>query len=286
MTTTKSIIVPTDFSDHALKAVQYAAMIAAETGSRIVLFHAVSLHLSASIEEPPLNFPGDFEKVEQEQLIHLKHQLQKRYPRVEIDSCSKTGFPVEGINEIAAEKNAWMIIMGTRGANGLKELLVGSNTSSLIQHTEVPVLAIPDECEYNGIKKIVFATNMQKDDIRCLKKIIEYFGHASPVITLLHVEEGKLRDPEAALQSWFHTEVLPVVNYTHLQAECINETDIVKSLDEYLRHNKTDLLVTATRKRNLIERIFDRSITRKLIFHTHIPLLAMHTHASKGEMIL
>ena len=127
---------------------------------------------------------------------------------------------------------------------------------------------------------------MQKDDIRCLKKIIEYFGHANPVITLLHVEEGKLRDPEAALQTWFHAEVLPAVNYSHLQAECISETDIVKSLDEYLRHNKTDLLVTATRKRNLIERIFDRSITRKLIFHTHIPLLALHTHASKGEMVL
>lgn len=282
----KTILVPTDFSDPSVKAIQYATMIANEGLCKIILFHAVSLHLSATVEEPQFYAAGELEKIENEQLQQLKHHIQKRYPKVQFECISRTGFPVESIQEVAKDTSADLIIMGTRGANGIKGLLVGSNTSSLIEQTEIPVLAIPEESDYNGIKKIVFATNMQKDDVRSLKCIINMFGDHSPDITLLHIEDGHLRDPEAALQSWFHAEVIPQVQYSRLFAECISETDIVKSLDEYLRINRTDLLVTATKKRNFIERIFDRSITRKLVFHTHVPLLALHAHQSKGEMVL
>ncbi len=283
---TMTIIVPTDFSDPSLKAIQYAAMLAKEENGKIILFHAVSLHLSATVEEPQFYAAGELEKIENEQLQHLKFQIQKRHPNVQFESISRTGFPVETIQDIARENKADLVVMGTRGANGIKGMLVGSNTASLIQQTEIPVLAVPEESEYSGMKHIVFATNMQKDDIRCLNCIIRLFGVHSPNITLLHIEDGHLRDPEAALHTWFHNDVIPAVSYPHLFSECISETDIVKTLDEYLRDNKVDLLVTATKKRNFIERIFDRSITKKLVFHTHVPLLALHAHQVKSEMIL
>lgn len=282
----KTILVPTDFSDPSLKAIQYAATIAGETSSKIIIFHAVSLHLSATIEEPQFYVAGELEKIENEQLVHLKHQLQKRYPSIQFDSVSRTGFPVESIKEAAVEMNADLIVMGTRGANGIKGLMVGSNTSSLIEHTQIPVLAVPEETIYSGIRKIAFATNMQKDDIRCLKLIIEMFSAQQPDITLVHIEDGHQRDPEAALSNWFLNEVIPAIEYPKLKAECISETDIVRSLDEYLSTNKTDLLVTATKRRNFIERIFDRSITRKLVFHSTIPLLALQANQPKGEIIL
>ena len=282
----KTIVVPTDFSDPSLTAIHYATMIASEGNGKIILFHAVSLHLSATVEETKFYAAGELEKIENEQLHQLRHHIQKRHPKVQFECISRTGFPVESIQDIANEVKADLIVMGTRGANGIKGILVGSNTASLIEQTGIPVLAVPEESDYNGIRKIVFATNMQKDDVRCLKCIISMFGNNTPDITLLHIEDGHLRDPEAALHSWFHTEVLPQINYPKLFAECISETDIVKSLDEYLRTNKIDLVVTATRKRNFIERIFDRSITRKLVFHTHVPLLALHAHQPKGEMIL
>lgn len=282
----KTILVPTDFSEPAIKAIEYAISMAGDAATKIILFHAVSLHLSATVEEPQFYMAGELEKIENEQLIQLRHQLQKRYPAHHFESISRTGFPVDTIRQAAAENQADLIVMGTRGANGIKGLLVGSNTSSLIEHTTLPVLAIPEETEYTGIRKIVFATNMQKDDIRCLKQIIALFSGQQPTITLLHIEDGHLRDPEAALTAWFHEEVLPAIDYPHLYAECISETDIVKTLDDYLRENKIDLLVTATKRRNFIERIFDRSITRKLVFHTSIPLLALQAHQSRGEVVL
>lgn len=281
----KTILVPTDFSEPSLKAIQYATTMAGTT-TKIILFHAISLHLSATIEEPQFYMAGELEKIENEQLLQLRHQLKKRYPAHHFESISRTGFPVDTIRQVAAENHADLIVMGTRGASGIKGLLVGSNTSSLIEHTTLPVLAIPEETQYAGIRKIVFATNMQQDDIRCLQQIISLFSAQQPSITLLHIEDGHQRDPEAALATWFHNEVLPAIDYPQLYAECISETEIVKTLDEYLRENQIDLLVTATKRRNFVERIFDRSITRKLVFHTSIPLLALQAHRSKGEVIL
>lgn len=282
-----NILVPTDFSESANSALEYASKLASESSSCITIFHAISIHVANSTEESEFITSIELEKIEKEQLVQLKMQISKRYPRVQYEIVSKMGFPVELIAEIAKEKKFDLIIMGTRGASGMKELLVGSNTASLIHETECPVLAVPEQTVYNGIKKIVFATNMQKEDVACISKISKLFKQQNESsITLLHIEDGHSRDPEALLQAWFHEEVLPKVSYSNLSAESISEADIVKTLHEYLIQNKVDLLVTATRKRNLIERIFDRSITKRLVFHTHIPLLAFHLHGSKGEIVL
>jgi nucleotide-binding universal stress UspA family protein len=193
---------------------------------------------------------------------------------------------VEEIKNACNENNIDLVVMGTKGAGGLKEVLVGSNTGSLIHSTDCPVLAVPEEAVFKGLNHIVFATNMLKDDIQSIRNIIRLFGSMQPKITLLHIEDGHQRDAEAAVTNWFRTEVLPTINYPSLEVEVIPETDIIKTLHTFLDDHKADLLVTATRKRNLIERIFDRSITHKLVYHTHIPLLALHTHGTKGEMVL
>ncbi len=282
-----NILVPTDFSESANSALEYAANLVSKTGGEITLFHAISIHVSNTTEETEFITTSELERIEKEQLIQLKMSVSKRFPKVQFHCLSKMGFPVELISETVSEVKSDLVIMGTRGASGMKEMLVGSNTASLIQATECPVLAVPEQTSFSGINKIVFATNMQKEDISCLKKLIQLFGKdENAAITLLHIEDGHSRDPEAALQSWFHSEVLPQVTYKHLFAESISETEIVKTLHDYLSINKVDLLVTATRKRNFIERIFDRSITKRLVFHTHIPLLAFHAHGSKGEMVL
>lgn len=281
-----TLLVPTDFSEPSLKALNYAARVAADFGGKVIIFHAVGLHISSTSEEAEFISAGELEKIENEQLAQLRLSISKKYPKIQFEAASRIGFPIESINEMVVEHKADLVVMGTRGASGMKEILVGSNTSNLIRNTDCPVIAVPEESEYSGIEKIVFATNMQSDDVTCLNKIVKMFGKNNPAITLLHIEDGHQRDPEAALQKWFMGEVLPSVKYSNLFAECISETDIVKTLHDYLSTNKVDLLVTATKKRNFIERIFDRSITQRLVFHTHIPLLALHSHASKGEVIL
>lgn len=282
----KKIIVPTDFSSAAVHAGHYAMKLALQHGSKVVLFHAIGIPILHNPEEVEFITAGEIEKIEHEQLLRLCQDFRKVYKSLHIEARSQTGFAVDEISDIAVKEQADLIVMGTRGANGLKEVMVGSNTSSLMGKTETPVLAVPEQADYKQIRKIVFATHMLADDIKSLQKIIDMFGIEEPEITLLHIEDGHRRDPEAALLNWFREEVRPVIKYEKINAETVGETNIVKTLHDYLLRNDIDLLVTATRKRNFIERIFDRSITKRLVFHTAVPLLALHTHSSKGEIVL
>lgn len=280
------LLIPTDFSEAALTATSYGLSLAAALQSEVLLFHATGLPMIQSTEDVEILASRDLERMENEQLDRLKHQLKQLHPEVIVQVSTSTGFPVEEIRNACSENNIDLVVMGTKGAGGMKEVLVGSNTGSLIHSTDRPVLAIPEEARFNGISHIVFASNMLKDDIHSIREIIHLFGSFKPLITLLHIEDGHSRDAEAAVANWFRNEVLPAVNYPLLQTQVLAENDVLKTLHTFLDEKKADILVTATRKRNLIERIFDRSITRKLVYHTHIPLLALHTHSTKGEMVL
>lgn len=280
------ILIPTDFSNAALKATEFGLGVAQLLKAEVILFHATGLPMIQSSEDAELMAARDLEKVESEQLEKVKMELKKIHPEVIISVNSVTGFPVEEIRNACTENGIDLVVMGTRGASGLKEMLVGSNTGSLIHSTEVPVLAVPEEASFNGIKSIVFATSMLRDDIHSLRQIIELFGANTPQITLLHIEDGHNHHYEDKFSEWFRNEVLPEINYPDLRIEVLSDPDVMKGLHHYLDEKKADLLVTATRKRNFIERLFDRSITKKLVYHTHLPLLALHTHSSKGEVVL
>jgi nucleotide-binding universal stress UspA family protein len=280
------ILIPTDFSEAAQAATEYGIRLAQRINAEVIIFHATGLPMLKTTEDADLLASRDLERIENEQLARLHIDLKHKYPEVIVATYAAIGFPVEEIKNCCKDNNIDLVIMGTKGAGGLKEILVGSNTATLIKTIDLPVLAVPINAVYSKIEKIVFATGLLNDDLNSIKTIIQLFTSQEPEITLLHIEDGHLRDAEANFSTWFHQEVLPSTNYPKLKAEVISETEIVKTLHTYLETNKVDLLVTATRKRNFIERIFDKSITTKLVYHTHIPLLALHTHGSKGEMIL
>lgn len=281
----RTILVPTDFSDTSIRAVQYAAALALHFGAKIMLLHAVGIHASTTAQENSFIMAEEVARIEEDELSRLRLQYARKYPALEIEAASRLGFPVEVIAEYATSTHPDLIVMGTRGASGIKEMLIGSNTASLIRKTTYPIIAVPEDAEFRGISHIAFATNMHRDDVRHIKEIIALFGNDQPKITLLHTEGEHTRDAEAAFESWFHNEVLAKVDYTNLDTECLDEADLTRSLHQYIGINEVDLLVMATRKKNFIERIFDRSITEQMVFHSHTPIMVLHAGVSKGEMV-
>lgn len=279
------ILIPTDFSEASLKAVQYASRLAHTMLAEITLFHATGLPIISTAQELETVAAIDLERIESEQLQQLAQKIRRLYPEMKFSTLMTNGFPVQEISQLAKEGQTDLIIMGTRGANGLKELLVGSNTASLIQRTVVPVMAVPDKAEFNGLKKIVFACNLLPDDVNSIQEILRFFGKLQPEITLLHIDDGHKKEAAAEMKKWFDQYVAPVINYPNILTLTVSDSDIVRALDKYISEHSSNILVTATRKRNFFDRIFDRSITRKLAYHTHVPLLALHAHTSKGEMI-
>jgi len=281
----RTILVPTDFSDTSLRALEYAASIALQFGGKIRLLHAVGIHSSTVVQDSSFSMAEEVAQLEEDELARLRLHFMRKHPTLEIEATSRLGFPVEVIAEHASSTQPDLIVMGTRGASGIREMLIGSNTASLIRKTTNPLIAVPEQAEFRGIRHIAFATNMHRDDVSHIREIIALLGKDEPKITLLHIEGGHSRDAEAAFESWFHHEVLPKVDYTNIETDCLDEADLIRTLHQYIDMNEVDLLVTATRKRNFIERIFDRSITESLIFHSHTPIMVLHAGVSKGEMV-
>jgi nucleotide-binding universal stress UspA family protein len=179
-----------------------------------------------------------------------------------------------------------MVVMGTKGAHGIGDTLFGSNTANLINRCACPVMAIPEKARYTGFNSIVFATHFEQEDVEAVKQLLILFQNSKPTLTLLHVEERDSVDAEAAMDAWFHSlsNVLPAS--VPLNKVVLNNSDVIDGLHDYLTQNKSNLIVTSTRKRNVFERIFDRSVTRQLAEHEQTPLLALHVaHHTKSQVV-
>jgi nucleotide-binding universal stress UspA family protein len=283
----ENILVPTDFSTCSRAALDYAVSMLNERGKgRITLLHVVAIPLSLKEEDTEFNNALELQKIEQEQLTGYRIRYAVKFPAIHFEALSPTGFAQTEI-QIAAEKtNADLIIMGTRGAGAMKGIFLGSNTAQLIRDSHRPLLAIPEETVFKSIEHIVFASKMQNGELQNILQILHLFGHPGLRMTLLHVDDGHHTNAVSDFENWVQHTIQPALKDLRLEVKTLQEPDVAEALHGFIEHSDAQMLVTATHKRNFIERIFDQSITRKLAFHLHVPLLALQGNGSKGEIVL
>ena len=191
-----------------------------------------------------------------------------------VTCISRQGLVVDEIINFVEENSIDMVVMGTTGEGGILEKIFGSNTSSVIAKTPKPVLAVPDEAKFSDIKKIVYATDLQEsetDEIIEVTRVAEIFGAE---VTLLHVcerSDGNVQEEKNVL----YEELKKNVNYLKLNFELVHNSDVVGGINDYLKSNPADIVAMATHQRSLLGRIFTRSLTKSMVYHTHTPLLAI-----------
>jgi nucleotide-binding universal stress UspA family protein len=163
-----------------------------------------------------------------------------------------------------------LVVMGTKGATGFKKAVVGSNTTSVIQMSEVPVLAVPDDAKFSGFKDIIYACDLQnaEKELRTLQTYASRFGST---IHLVHVEANGDRVDEIEEQL---AAMLKRLKLKNVCAVVLVDRDVEGAIDQYIGVNKADLLAMFTHKVSFYEKLFDKSMTRKVAFHSLVPLLA------------
>jgi nucleotide-binding universal stress UspA family protein len=139
----RRILVPVDFSDHAPIVVEWAAHLALEHSSKIILLHAY--HLPVEFQQlEGAYLPGDFwANVKSEASAALaRHADGLRAQGIEVESHVREGYPATVIEEEAVRQQADLIVIGTRGLSGLKHLLLGSIAERVVQKAPCPVLTV------------------------------------------------------------------------------------------------------------------------------------------------
>lgn len=271
----KKILFPTDFSATSMNSGQYAVEIAKRTNAEMFILNVYSV----TIYDP--NMPAELLMSATEQAEKsAKEALDKVCADFKAKGCenvtciSRQGLVVDEIINFVDENTIDLVVMGTTGEGGILEKIFGSNTSSVIAKTPKPVLAVPDEAKYNGIKTIVYATDLQEsetDEIIEVTQVAEIFDAE---VVLLHICD-KSEEVMIEEKNVLYEELKKNINYPNIGFELVHNEDVVKGIDNYIKNNPADIVAMATHHRSLLGRIFSKSLTKSMVYHTHTPLLAI-----------
>ena len=278
MTAFKKILVPTDFSACSKNALINAVALAKETKSELLVLHAyyesiVSSEVGIGTVIP--NMTDEFEKNARKEYKKLKQEIPA-LKDIKYHFMTKHGITCESIISTCAANDMDLIIMGTQGASGFEEVVLGSNTYDVIKKAHCPVLAIPQGSNIYDIKKIAFGGDYKKieDMSKVLKPLIQIAHLYSAEIHVLHID-----DEDALSSDEFH-EAKKLERYLkntlHSYHFDINK-NIIEGIDTYVSENEIDLLVLIPHKRKLFEKIYRKNITKKLVFHTKTPFMTLNT---------
>jgi nucleotide-binding universal stress UspA family protein len=274
----KTILVPTDFSKPSNNAVVYAAEVAKITKAKLIILHVCSTPILSG--DVPVVMPawGDVEKDCMDVLGKKKRTLIRKYGRdFQIECVCKIGYGIEGIvKQCITEKNVDLVVMGMHGAGYLSEKLIGSVTTTLINQSECPVLIINEKVKFKSLKKIVLAyddeKNINKNVLNPLKEFVKLFKSQVLVLNIVN-EDQKLPSMKNALAGIGIEHNLEEIKHSY---HFINNEDVINGINKFVSSKKADMIVMVPRKYKFLSTIFHERKTKKMAFHTSIPLLTLH----------
>ncbi len=274
----KTIIITTDFSESALNAARYAAKLAKSVdANHIILYHAYD-NLPIGTDLPMTDATPSL--VEEQSLSNLR-TVQAELIRILGENNNvnvqlvTNNFPLlRGIEGIADEWHADLVVAGTTGRSNLEQALIGSNTVNLASSLKLPLLIVPADANYDPIQKIVFACDLRKvSDSTPVAEIGHWLERLRAKLLVLNVTlEGKNVSPDAIMEQYKMHALLDI-----FQPEYHYKTgdDIAVEIEEFAKEHDAGLIVTIPKSYGFFERLFRRSISKQLIKKSAIPLLLL-----------
>ncbi len=287
--TFKKILVPTDFSENAMNATYYAAELAGKINATLILLNVFHLPVTpvSTVDVPVAMDPrilDAIQKTSEERLSIICDAIKEKY-KVACEYESRCDFVIDGVKAICSERKIDLIVMGTQGAGAAEGLLVGTNTAQVIEQAECPVIAVPEHCIFTGLKRITYATDLINDDIRSIAQLVPLASVFNASIDVLHIYTTAQPEVlEKGLLDRFIGKVKKQTGFENIHPVILENKNVRKALDAFVENNMTNMLVLSTRKRSFIDRLFERSTTKKLVYHMKLPLMAFH-HVSENERV-
>lgn len=272
----KKMIVPIDFSDVSRNAAIYAAQMSADIkDSEILLYHVYAAY-TAGADGSPLSADDETRKtITEAALNNIRKDLLFLTP-AKISILAEEGNLPNNLELLLRHADAQLVIMGISGSTKLDQILIGSNTLKVIRKISFPVLIIPPGAKYIRITKAVFASDFinveQTTPIISLRQILEIFR---PELHVIHIDEtqtNKLGD-NFKVEKEKMDKLLVGLNPQYSFLETAN---FVKGISNYVKEHQANLIITVPRWHNFLNDIFKTTHTEKLIYHTDVPILAVH----------
>lgn len=262
----KEILVPTDFSDSARNALDYAVALANRFGSKILLYHVFKIRITSRTF---VSIDAVLKEEAEDKMQDIIESYRSRLKAgTSMGGLAMRGDVIPAITHRAETEPADLIVMGTEGASGIRGIVMGSTAVGVLEDTNIPVLVVPKGAAYTGLQSLVLA--LDEKAVRN-RKVLEPLFRIAQVYDL-PIKVFHKTDPEHP--SEIDEKIAPLfqdVNYAlYYEASEMSTRD---SIIRYARREMADLLCLVRRKRNFLEKLFQSSTTREQVLHGNIPML-------------
>lgn len=269
------ILVPTDFSPVADNALRYALRFAKKTGAQVQILHVMSIPVTDAYFVSGA-YPMLIDSMEKT-AKHGFEKLKKKYfkgAEAKFQATTLTGDVFSEIHSYAKKEKTDLIVMGTSGTSGVSEILFGSNAATVVAKSEIPVLVIPPDAAYHSLKNIVYATDYGEPEFPSVSRLIYLAELYKAAVTVLHVKSEL--DEYFDTSKNFFVRNKKNISYKNWKMVNMGEQNVMKGIDRFIQKEKSDMLVVAKHNLSFFDKLFHRSLSKRMAYHTHIPLLVLN----------
>jgi len=238
---------------------------------------ASAVQTQAQLKEEALTNLEISEKETAENFIkNLKeYRVECQLPDIQVGYEIKPGVPEDEIRRYSEWYEPDMVIMGTHGKGNGMSSIMGSVTAAVIGRIDYPVMAIPEKYKFVGeknIKNIMYVTDFDESDFLSIRTLMNLTDPLGLDIFCVHVGN----DPK----SWDTIRMEGLMDYfrksygkAQVDYRLISQKNLLEDIDALIQEKNINILSVTSHRRNIMEKLFRANITKKLFYHTSIPLL-------------
>ena len=293
------LLLPVDFNEYTICVCKAGFDIADHLHLQPVILHAYptpvfspsfsldeasNLGIDNSLEEEfnEVELSRDLQKQgrkKMKQLIATLHEEQKKkaLPDINFKALLEDGVAEDVIKEYCRVSSPSLVVMVTRGKDKKGEQLIGSVTAEVLDDCKVPLLSIPENCNFTligNLKEVIYLCNLDQHDLICMDSFMRMFEYPDVNITLIPVnekQEKNFKDKLFNLKDYF-SKTYPTA---HFITAILPQKSFMPDFNNYESQRGTELIVVPNRRKNAFMRLFNPGIAHRLLFERDLPLLAI-----------
>ncbi|WP_394749372.1 universal stress protein [Spongiimicrobium salis] len=273
----KHILIPTDFSDNAWNAMVYGLRLFKEVPCTFYVMYISTISTYSGEETILMGSRDVMLQASTKRLQDLIAVLTAQYfnPKHTFVPVAAHDFFVEAIQKKQQKHHISLIIMGTKGATGLKKATIGSNTANVITKVKCPILVVPEKASFTGLVSIAFPTdyilNYETEVLDTLMELIELHGSS---LQIMHMsKEPSALSPAAKRNKEFLHQHFTEIPHEFREIHG-NRLEVV--LHSFCEKQHTSMIAMVAKNLNFLQRLLFRPTVEKISYHTKIPFLVLH----------
>ncbi|HBU77442.1 MAG TPA: universal stress protein [Muricauda sp.] len=288
----QKILIPTDFSENAWNAIDYAMQLFRNRRCTFYLLNTYTPVIPSSRFMAKM-IDGvrivDAVRENSEQGLNTTvRRIQTKYgnPNHSFETISSFNLLVEEVKDIVETFGINLVVTGTKGASGVDEVFMGSNTVRIIKSVrKCPVLAIPYHFEYVTPTEIAFATDFNRFYTTSeLEPLLDLAKMFKATIRIVHVQYGikALTELQQFNLNMLRRYLNDVEHYVHTVSEL---NSVSHTLETFSKELGIHLLAMLNYQHSYMEKMTREPIIKRTAFHTQIPLLVIPELGMEGVSI-